>query len=223
MLGPPALSCPDNALLSTKGSHQTCVTHTTSSLQTNLIFLLPAIELVLHAPSGLVYLACSSIPGRIAWAPYTLNFERSPSLPKDYIAFYDPSTSAVRKLSFQNTYEGFEYHSHGMDVVPSKSDPNVLFVYLVNHRPQSGDKEGKEKVLGADSVIELFKTTVGGDTLTHVKTFEDADVIVTPNDISGSSDGESFFFTNDMPHKTDKVGQICKLWLSLSILTIRCV
>lgn len=162
---------------------------------------------MLHTPSGLVYLACATPQGRWAYFPYFLHFTRGPTLPQDYISVYDPSSNKVQRLTFANTYEGFEFHSHGMDVVSSKSDPNVLFVYVVNHRPQSGENAGKEKELGADSVIELFKTTVGGDTLTHVKTFWDPSVITTPNDISGSPEGDSFFFTNDMPHKTDAVSR----------------
>ena len=81
-----------------------------------------------------------------------------------------------------------------MDVVPSTSNPSELFVYLVNHRIPLGDANPVE--VGADSVIEIFTTTVGGTTLEHKRTIEDP-IIVTPNSVSGSADGGSFYFTND--------------------------
>jgi hypothetical protein len=152
-------------------------------------------------------MACADPAARWAYFPYFLHWKRDLTLPKDFIAFYNPTTHKTTKLAFENTYEGFEYISHGMDVVQSGSDPNTLFVYLVNHRPQRCAQQGKEPELGADSVIELFKTTVGGNSLVHVKTFKDS-VIYTPNDITGSPDGDSFFFTNDSPSRTNAVSTI---------------
>ena len=89
-----------------------------------------------------------------------------------------------------------------MDVVPSSSNPSDLFVYLVNHRAPLGDLLAQD--VGADSVVEIFKTTVGGDTLTYVTTVDDP-VIFTPNDIVGSPDGRSFYFTNDHGEKVGLV------------------
>jgi hypothetical protein len=80
-----------------------------------------------------------------------------------------------------------------MDVVPSTSNPTELYVYAINHRRPV---QGSGKKVGANSVVEIFKTTIGGNTLTHLKTVEDP-VIDTPNDLVGSSDGKSFYFTND--------------------------
>ena len=89
-----------------------------------------------------------------------------------------------------------------MDVVPSTSDPSQLFVYLVNHRKPLGGKDAHK--VGADSSVEIFQTTVGGDTLMHLKTVEDP-VVLTPNDVVGSPDGKSFYFTNDHGSKTGYV------------------
>jgi sugar lactone lactonase YvrE len=75
-------------------------------------------------------------------------------------------------------------------------------VYLVNHRKPIGGKDAEE--VGADSSIEIFKTTVGSETLTHITTIEDQ-VIITPNDLVGSPDGKSFYFTNDHGSKTSYV------------------
>ena len=102
-----------------------------------------------------------------------------------------------------------------MDVMPSSSDPQELFIYLVNHRIPLGDRSAEQ--IGADSVIEIFKTTVGGEVLTHIKTVE-SPIIVTPNDVVGSADGKSFYFTND--HDA-KVGLVSFLILSLPSLAER--
>jgi hypothetical protein len=80
-----------------------------------------------------------------------------------------------------------------LDVVPSATNPRELFVYAVNHRKPV---RGQGTLVGADSVVEIFKTTVGGNTLTHLRTIE-SPIIDTPNDLVGSSDGRSFYFTND--------------------------
>jgi arylesterase/paraoxonase len=84
---------------------------------------------------------------------------------------------------------------HGMDVVASKTDPDILYIYLVNHRIPLGPQSARE--VGADSVIEIFSTTVEGTTMRHLHTIEDHNVIITPNSVSGSADGKSFYFTND--------------------------
>ena len=161
----------------------------------------------MHPATGLVYLACSTLESRKFWNTYFLRFER-PST-EDYVAIYDPKASTpakqVRRLKLQGLADSRGLNVHGFHLVPSRKNPDKeAFVYLVNHRPQL---EGSSDILGADSVIELFRTTIGSDTLIHIKTFE-SDVLITPNDISGSADGDSFFFTNDHGSKTDKVGEV---------------
>ena len=91
-----------------------------------------------------------------------------------------------------------------MDVVPSSSHPNKLYVYLVNHRaPLTGNAEK----VGADSAMEIFETRLGSDSLRHVKTVEDP-VVETPNDVVGTADGKSFWFTNDHWGKTGFVSRL---------------
>ncbi|KAI9442366.1 hypothetical protein H4582DRAFT_1928015 [Lactarius indigo] len=150
-------------------------------------------KIVLHPPSGLLYLACSSPSDRRHWIPALTILKEDKHTFNDYIATYDPKTGSVKRLAFERFPTSQGYSSHGLDIVPSGSNPEELYVYAVNHRKPV---QGLGKEVGANSVVEIFKTTVGGNTLTHVRTVEDP-AIDTPNDLVGSSDGKSFYFTND--------------------------
>ncbi|KAI0256143.1 serum paraoxonase/arylesterase [Lactifluus subvellereus] len=150
-------------------------------------------KIVLHPPTGILYLACSTRASRRHWIPALGVLEDDKLAFDDYIATYDPATDTVTRLAFEGFPTPQGYSAHGMDVVPSASDPRELYVYAINHRKPV---QGPGKRVGADSVVEIFKTKVGGNTLTHVKTVEDS-VIDTPNDVIGYSDGRGFYFTND--------------------------
>jgi hypothetical protein len=151
-------------------------------------------KIVLHPPSGLLYLACSTPAKRQHWLPALVTLQHDKAVLDDYIATYDSATDTVTHLTFSSDFPTSQgYGSHGMDVVPSATDPKELFVYAVNHRKPV---HGRANQVGADSVVEIFKTTVGGKTLTHVRTIK-SPIIDTPNDLVGSPDGKSFYFTND--------------------------
>ncbi|KAJ7478621.1 hypothetical protein B0H11DRAFT_1279623 [Mycena galericulata] len=152
-------------------------------------------KIVLHAPTGVLYLACSSVESRIHWVPGVGQLNASGPSDHDYIATYAPHTGAVVRL--EPSFPGLSVH--GMDVVPSAENPSELFIYAVNHR-RPADLQSAPKV-GADSTIEIFKTTVGSAVLTHLRTVRDP-TIVTPNDIVGNPNGRDFFFTNDHTSKT---------------------
>lgn len=162
-----------------------------------------SIEIVLHQETGLLYLACSTLANRAKWLPAVDRFE--PAVDEDYVATYDPSTSKITRLTLEN----FDSEKNGlavlgMDVVPSEKDPNELFVYLINHRPR---KDGQDSsIVGADSVVEIFKTVAGGNVLVHLKTVRDSSIIA-PNDVAGFSDGKRFYFTNWFNRKT---GFVCR-------------
>jgi arylesterase / paraoxonase len=162
----------------------------------------PPAEIVLHQPTGVLYLACSTPESRVHWTPAVLRLNASGRSSDDYIATYNPHTSRITKyLISGSNARGLSLH--GMDVVPSAANASELWVYLINHRlPLEGDAS----VVGADSSIEVFKTAVGSDTLAHVRTFEHP-VIITPNDVVGSADGQSVYFTNDYSVKTGNVSQ----------------
>ncbi|KAG8743249.1 hypothetical protein FRC10_012293 [Ceratobasidium sp. 414] len=161
-------------------------------------------EFVIHT-SGLVYLACVPSPwDRVSWMPAANNFNatafRARSIP-DYVATYNPSSRTVAKLEVLNFAEPRGLSVHGIDVVPDEHDANLLWVYLVNHRPPL-DPTADAAQVGADSAIEIFKTRVGASTMEWVKTVEDPLIMVTPNDIMGGANGQEFWFTNDSPVKT---------------------
>ncbi|KAF8813942.1 serum paraoxonase/arylesterase [Phlegmacium glaucopus] len=151
-------------------------------------------KIVLHQSTGVLYLACSHPHSRSHWLPAAGLLNVTGASNDDYVATYDPATSRVTRLSTPNFNNGRGLSLLGMDVVPSSSDPQELFIYLVNLRIPLGDRSATQ--VGADSVIEIFKTTVGGKALTHIKTVEDP-IIISPNDVLGSADGKSFHFTND--------------------------
>jgi arylesterase/paraoxonase len=115
---------------------------------------------------------------------------------KDYVATYEPRSRKVTKLEVLGFAEPRGLNLHGMDVVPDEHDPELLWVYLVNHRPPM-DPTVDATEAGADSAIEIFTTRLGSNSIAWVKTIEDSEVVVTPNDIIGGSNGQEFWFTND--------------------------
>jgi len=158
-------------------------------------------EIVLHEPTGVLYLACSTPENRLKWIPAIDAYEEN--VHDDYVATYDPSTGKVTPLQFENFESDRGFSSHGMDVVPSTANRDELFVYLINHRSPLDGKN--PKLVGADSVIEIFKTRVTSNSLAHVATVQHP-VISTPNDLVGYGDGKSFYFTND--HGSLKTGAV---------------
>ncbi|KAJ3505043.1 hypothetical protein NLJ89_g7625 [Agrocybe chaxingu] len=182
-------------LLRTWGTSPVRVVQPLSNKKCKAVPELKACEkIVLHQPTGVIYLACSTPQSRKHWTPSYNLLDATGASTTDYVATYDPSNSYITRLTTPNFNNGRGLSLHGMDVVPSSTHPEELFVYLVNHRIPMGDKSASE--VGADSAVEVFKTTEGGRALTHFKTVEDP-AIITPNDIVGADDGQSFFFTND--------------------------
>lgn len=155
--------------------------------------LICSIEFILLDEHSTVYLACSRISGRPHWLPNTPHLNVSGKPTDDYVATYNLDTGKIVKLGLERFDSPRGISVHGMDVVPSSSDPNKLYIYLVNHR---APLVGRADIVGADSVMEIFETRVGSDKLYHVKTVE-GPVIETPNDVVGTPDGKSFWFTND--------------------------
>ncbi|OCB88463.1 calcium-dependent phosphotriesterase [Sanghuangporus baumii] len=150
-------------------------------------------------------MACSTQQSRPHWIPATNRLNATGKSSMDYVAFFDPSTSRIKRLET----EGFKFSRglslHGMDIARSREHPSELLIYLVNHRePLEGKDDGRE--VGADSVVEIFETKPGSDTMRYIATFKDS-VIVTPNDIAATGDEMDFYFTND--HGFVKTGLVC--------------
>lgn len=166
---------------------------------------LKACEKINVLSSGVMYLACAgTIESRITWMPTldALNATalRSKSTP-DYLATYNLRTGEITKLDVRGLTDPRGLNLHGMDVVPDESDPETLWIYLVNHRPHL-DLSLEHTYSGANSVIEVFKSRIGANHIDWVQTVEDQDVMVTPNDIVGGANGQEFWFTNDNGAKT---------------------
>lgn len=126
---------------------------------------------------------------------------------RDFVAIYDTSTGKATTLALKGFTEPRGLNLHGMDVVADEKDPNTLWIYLVNHRPPI-DLNVNAVEIGADSVVEVFKTRLGADHVEWVQTVEDAKVMITPNDIVGGANGQEFWFTNDHRVKTGIVGTL---------------
>lgn len=161
--------------------------------------------MVHHAGSGALYMACSRVSARPYWLPAVGNLNSSGRALDDHIATYDITSGAVTRLTVENQdslSRGLQVH--GLDVVTSLEDPSLLYLYVVNHRVPL-DKD--PKIVGADSVVEIFSTRVGSKSVKHLTTV-DHPVIVTPNDVTGFPDGKSFYFTNDRSVKTGLVSSL---------------
>ncbi|CAD6884035.1 unnamed protein product [Tilletia laevis] len=192
----------------------------------------------LHEDSGLLYLACSSLDGRRNWTPTMdkLNAARRPTTDAIYVVDTRASGSFASRLTkIQPTnYDGtngdgtLNLHSLAVLEVPSKPKPTegddiafdtgytppTLYLYLNNHRPPVDPLTSKPldaHKFGANSTVEIFKTTLGDKTMEHVRTFAD-EVIATPNRVAPVST-DSFLVTND--HGSRKTG----LLRSLSYVT----
>lgn len=161
-------------------------------------------KMVLHRPSGMLYMSCSTPISRTKWCPTVDNLD-TPKPPTDPDGFAIVDTSQpLSSASFKRvTLKGLPIDDPtwrglnlvGLDVVESSIEPNVLWVYVINHRPPLPPKTPKTD--GADSCVEIFRTTVGSDEFIHVRTVEDAEHIVTPNDVVGQPDGSGFWVSND--------------------------
>ena len=157
-------------------------------------------------------MACSTQESRVHWLPTSDRLNATGKSSVDYVSVFDPSSGKVARL----TTEGFKFPRglsfHGMDIAPSTdpSRPHDIFLYLVNHRAPLGDADAA--VVGADSVIEVFKTRPGGEDIHYVATFKDP-VISTPNDIAATGEEDKgFYFTNDHGMiKTGWVSEIVKI------------
>jgi len=107
------------------------------------------------------------------------------------LTFFD-QTFASQKLNLK----GFSgpFVTHGIDLWHSESEPNIIYIYAVNHlpNPEHSSQGSAEK---CRSQIELFKHTLGTTEAEHLRTIRHP-LIRTPNDILATGP-DSFYVTND--------------------------
>jgi len=156
-------------------------------------------KMVLHSKSNTLFLACSTPLGRTFWDPTMDRFNATGRSLEDHIATYSLVTGKISRLKLKGFPSDEPLALHGFDVVTSDADSSELLFYLVNHRPHRD--AGNPENIGVNSVIEMFKMSMGSGELEYVKTFEDPSVIIMPNGVFGHGDG-SFYFTNN--HRSEK-------------------
>ena len=168
-------------------------------------------DMWLHRPSGLLYLACSDIKGRLSWTPAVDNLDVTGRPNTDYVAILDtkasgPISSRITKVKPVAYTDTLNLHGIAVHEIPAKSAElkPTLRIFLNNHRPPI-DPVSKTVMdatkVGANSTVELFEATLGEGRMRHIRTYA-SDVIRTPNRPAAVGP-DSFVFTND--HKT-KVG-----------------
>lgn len=160
-------------------------------------------DMYVHRPSGLAYLACSRVIDRTHWTPAmsNLNRDRMPVPSLDYIAILDLKTHAHRRVSLTNLPAHilkYGLHTHGLDLhVESYSkdseDELSVTLYMINHNPP--DPIHQAPSLGAQSVIEVFKTKIGSSEAEYQTTVSHP-LVLTPNNLVAIS-SSSFYVTND--------------------------
>jgi arylesterase / paraoxonase len=122
--------------------------------------------------------------------------------------------SRIKWLSVEN-FSGVNgdgtLNLHGFDIRGDRNT-DVLRIILINHRPPIDPVTGEAldaTIVGANSTIEQFQTTVGGDTMRHLRTYIDP-LIQTPNRVAWVTE-HSFVFTNDHSNKVGFVSSLSNI------------
>lgn len=152
----------------------------------------------LHEPSGLAYLACSDRASRAIWVPAVLHLNASALAPisTDHISTYNLNTGEISKLAIVGMPESSTgVYLHAIEIWEQEE---LLTVMINSHRPPFD--RTSSSVEGADSVIEIFETEVGGKELRWIKTVQH-ELIRTPNNMAAVGARE-FYLSNDHKRKT---------------------
>ncbi|KDN45734.1 hypothetical protein K437DRAFT_235646 [Tilletiaria anomala UBC 951] len=170
----------------------------------------------MHHESGLLYAACSAAEGKKHWFPGMANLHADQRTLNDAVYILDtnsdlktnPKVTKVKTEGFSGLNGDGTFNLHGINVhvIPAVStDENpTLRIFLNNHRPTL-DVQGNlidNTKTGANSTIEIFETTLGSDSMTHVRTWADP-LIHTPNRVA-PVDADGFLYTNDHQRKSGK-------------------
>lgn len=104
--------------------------------------------------------------------------------------------------------------THGIDVIEDPDQPDAVYIFAVNHLPNSayfeaGEPEGVHK---ARSQVELFHHVLESQTVQHVRSIHHS-LIETPNDIYAESP-VSFYVTNDHFYRDGLMRLVEDVWPS---------
>ncbi|KAH8806877.1 hypothetical protein DL96DRAFT_600874 [Flagelloscypha sp. PMI_526] len=147
---------------------------------------------VLDEQTDTLYLACSTIASRIAWAPAGDSFNFSGMSHEDYVAAFkfnrdNPAKSEVQKFKFDAASPFVSLH--GIDI--TRSTNGELHMFLNSHRPPLAP----EKRLVQYSTVEWFKVDAATKTLVYQATFDEH--VSTPNGVAAAENADGVWFTND--------------------------
>ncbi|KAI1141844.1 calcium-dependent phosphotriesterase [Hypoxylon sp. FL0543] len=152
-------------------------------------------DLHYHEPSGLLYSACAGDLEKAAgWFPGagSLDYPEKPGY--GTLVVIDPKTLKSRKLKLVD-FQSPAFVTHGISLYNPPSDPTTIYIFAVNHLPNTPSSSTSSKEPKAASRIELFVHTVGSDTAKHIRSISHP-LIRTPNDLLALSEKE-FLVTND--------------------------
>lgn len=200
-------------------------------------------EMWFHTPSGLLYMACSETDSRVEWLPWFVFFiaPRSTALIEyfysvdhlnasgrtgnDRMAILDtrapgPVSSRLKWMkptNFTGNQGDGTIDLHGFDIKADESNPNLLKMLLINHRPPYDSETGlllDATRIGANSTVELFEAVLGETEMRHVRTYGDDKAMITPNNIAWTK-SSGFLLTND---RSNKVGLVSHLVAHLLVI-----
>lgn len=131
----------------------------------------------------ILYLACAAdMADRQDWFPAMGHVSKPKSGIKDKFYALDLISDELTELTTPSWTADFV--SHGIDVVSTQNHKEVA-IYAINHLPSG-------------SVVEKFTHKIGTGELKHIKTFEDQQLVTTPNDLYVANEADDLFFvTND--------------------------
>lgn len=141
-----------------------------------------------HESGNNLYLSCAPVDSRLLWGPGHAVYKEHTN--DDYIAKYDLDTGVFTKMVMDTLPEG-GLGTHGIDVVDNADGSATI--YLVNHaRNYNGDEKSPTV-----ETVEVYKTG-SSNKLTHLKTFNDQNVMYALNAVAADGKG-GIYFTNDKP------------------------
>ncbi|KAJ2996507.1 hypothetical protein NUW58_g955 [Xylaria curta] len=168
-------------------------------------------DLEYHVPSGMLYTACvGDLEIARNWNPGADALVHPDKKAWGSIVVIDPKASNTlksQKLSLEN-FEG-PLATHGIGLYSAPSDPNVVYIYAINHLPNPKYARSSETEEKAASQVELFVHTVGSDKAQHLRSITHP-LVRTPNDLLAISENE-FLVTNDHYYREGMMRTVEKL------------